>query len=177
MSENRHGFTIVELLIVIVVIAVLATISIVAYNGMQQRADTATRQSEMMAWKKAFLAYKASSGDWPSSLNINSFYCLGTGFPIGNGGVARCRDYLSSATGYPESDSTVLMSQFQAIMSLPNMPKKPVGTTVGPYLRVLSDKTLIITQLFPLGIGVCPDGTALQYTGGSALWCEIRLEP
>jgi len=35
----RRGFTIVELLIVIVVIAILAAISIVAYNGIQARAE------------------------------------------------------------------------------------------------------------------------------------------
>ncbi|MFZ1242596.1 MAG: prepilin-type N-terminal cleavage/methylation domain-containing protein [Candidatus Saccharimonas sp.] len=34
---NKRGFTIVELLIVIVVIAILAAISIVNYNGIQQR--------------------------------------------------------------------------------------------------------------------------------------------
>ncbi len=36
--KNNSGFTIVELLIVIVVIAILAAISIVAYNGVQNRA-------------------------------------------------------------------------------------------------------------------------------------------
>ena len=36
--KRNNGFTIVELLIVIVVIAILAAISIVAYNGIQQRA-------------------------------------------------------------------------------------------------------------------------------------------
>jgi prepilin-type N-terminal cleavage/methylation domain-containing protein len=42
-----RGFTIVELLIVIVVIAILATIVIVAYNGIQSRAQTATLMSDL----------------------------------------------------------------------------------------------------------------------------------
>ena len=44
--QNR-GFTIVELLIVIVVIAILAAISIVAYNGIQNRANDSTAQAEL----------------------------------------------------------------------------------------------------------------------------------
>ncbi len=36
-KDMRYGFTIVELLIVIVVIAILASISVVAYNGIQDR--------------------------------------------------------------------------------------------------------------------------------------------
>ena len=46
-SGNKSGFTIVELLIVIVVIAVLAAISIVAYNGIQNRAYNSAVQSDL----------------------------------------------------------------------------------------------------------------------------------
>jgi prepilin-type N-terminal cleavage/methylation domain-containing protein len=42
---KSRGFTIVELLIVIVVIAILAAITIVAYTGIQKRA-TATSSKE-----------------------------------------------------------------------------------------------------------------------------------
>lgn len=35
MIKSRSGFTIVELLIVIVVIGILAAVTIVAYNGVQ----------------------------------------------------------------------------------------------------------------------------------------------
>lgn len=53
-SIPRHqvGFTIVELLIVIVVIGILAAITIVAYNGMQQRANTAQITSTVDSWDK-----------------------------------------------------------------------------------------------------------------------------
>lgn len=46
MPTTRSGFTLVELLIVIVVIGILAAITLVAYNGVQQKArDSAVRQA------------------------------------------------------------------------------------------------------------------------------------
>lgn len=46
-ANLRLGFTIVEILIVIVVIGILATITIVAYNGTQQKAKTASLTSDL----------------------------------------------------------------------------------------------------------------------------------
>lgn len=43
--KSSRGFTIVELLIVIVVIAILAAISIIAYNGIQNRGKSSAAQS------------------------------------------------------------------------------------------------------------------------------------
>ena len=59
----RQGFTIVELLIVVVVIAILAAITIVAYNGIQNRAkDSAAQSLASQAAKK--LAFSAvQNGD------------------------------------------------------------------------------------------------------------------
>lgn len=45
-KASRSGFTIVELLIVIVVIGILAAITLVAYNGIQNRAKSAQYQSD-----------------------------------------------------------------------------------------------------------------------------------
>lgn len=59
----QRGFTIVELLIVIVVIAVLATISIVAYNGVQQRARASAAQAGLTQAAKKLAAYKVENAD------------------------------------------------------------------------------------------------------------------
>ena len=47
MHFLRKGFTIVELAIVITVIGILATISLVVYNGVQDRAEYAKAQTDM----------------------------------------------------------------------------------------------------------------------------------
>lgn len=47
MRKTKSGFTIVELLIVVVVIAILAAISTVAYMGIQQRARDNIRKSDI----------------------------------------------------------------------------------------------------------------------------------
>lgn len=50
--NRRSGFTIVELLIVVVVIAILAAITIVAYNGISSRANDAAITSDADTLRK-----------------------------------------------------------------------------------------------------------------------------
>jgi len=52
--RQTSGFTIVELLIVIVVIAILASITIVVYNGMRQRAQAAAISTDIKGLTKGF---------------------------------------------------------------------------------------------------------------------------
>lgn len=87
MGDNKHiqknsppvrntGFTIVELLIVIVVIAILATITIIAFNGIQNRAKSAAIKTELAAVGKQMHAWSIQNSDkFPS--DITSAQSLG----------------------------------------------------------------------------------------------------
>jgi len=59
---RNKGFTIVELLIVIVVIGILSSISVVSYNGVQANARDTARKSDVTAIAKALQLYGGRYG-------------------------------------------------------------------------------------------------------------------
>ena len=66
-TTKQKGFTIVELLIVIVVIAILAAISIVAFTGVQQRGRDSNRTSDTSNIAKALTALTSEEAEWPAN--------------------------------------------------------------------------------------------------------------
>lgn len=69
-KRKQHGFTIVELLIVIVVVGVLAAITITAYNGIQNRAKFSSAQSLASTISKKASLFQATYGRFPTLIEL-----------------------------------------------------------------------------------------------------------
>lgn len=122
------GFTIVELLIVIVVIGILAAITIVSYNGLSGRATDARIQNDIRQVYGLIEAHAAQNGSYPSTGNLSNVYIdsncpfvadstgakavewvpgIGTSLPQNPGlsgrginGVGGCYTYASDGSSY-----------------------------------------------------------------------------
>ena len=71
LKKRSQGFTIVELLIVIVVIGILATLVIVTFSGIQQKARDSQRQTDINALASHIEAYYAQKGVYPTVGMLN----------------------------------------------------------------------------------------------------------
>lgn len=70
-KKKTSGFTIVELLIVIVVIGILAALVVTTYNGIQQKARDTERKTDVNALHGQVEAYQAQNGKYPTLANVN----------------------------------------------------------------------------------------------------------
>jgi len=117
-QSHDRGFTIVELLIVVVVIAILAAITIVSYNGIQRRASNTLVLASVSNWEKNIRLYQAFNQKLP-----DDWTCLGgsvNDFPVDNAyglGVGMCERGMIVNDGWTSEFKTT-----------PPQPTKPTST-------------------------------------------------
>ena len=116
IKTKAQGFTIVELLIVVVVIAILAAITIVSYNGITARANTSKAQANAAAAQKKAEAFNADNpvtnpltagnGTYPANaatfngIPSSAVGGLPTGVTLNAPTTATASDVAGSATTY-----------------------------------------------------------------------------
>lgn len=71
-KQKQRGFTIVELLIVVVVIAILAAITIVAYSGIQNRTNDSAVQADLRNFGQKVQEYITLNNTVPLNLTALS---------------------------------------------------------------------------------------------------------
>ena len=204
LFRNRQaGFTIVELLIVIVVIGILVAIVVVAYTGITTQANNTGKITELKALAKLFEAYRAREGIYPrqelatstpptTNPSGNTYpvgYCIGTGYP--NAGSPLQPSCYSMTTGsspytYRENDATAadIRDKLAAVGRIPtSIADFRVNNVMGPVAFYYADRIYLITVIKGTDINDCPGGTERHYPSDQAtmeaqsgrLECRVRL--
>jgi len=186
--ERKSGFTIVELLIVVVVIGILAAIVIVAYSGITKSAQQTAITAELRQWEKLFEIYKAKNGSYPQPAASNpgssggpgtsaqGGYCLGTGFPQASG-TGYCH-VVSSTSSWRVAESTgaYLLSQLSTVGTPPTNSTKYVYSGVtGPLLWYITPTMYRLYTTYPGGT-TCPAGMTNGYGDANRQDCFIVLD-
>jgi len=142
-TKRSNGFTIVELLIVIVVIAILAAITIVAYNGIQNRAKNTQQISAMSTYVKGLGLYAASNNNQYPTAALACF-----------DGTSTC---WSGAT--QSASETLVAGLRQHIGSVP----------VPPYIALLANGTVGTYNGYYLLYRINDTATSCPEIGGTYL--------
>jgi prepilin-type N-terminal cleavage/methylation domain-containing protein len=129
---RQSGFTIVELLIVIVVIAILATISIVAYSGIQARANDSKIRAAVNQFEKALGVWVV---DHPAPLRGGANSTIA----VSNGACSDGAEGWLAAGNYVCSMDDALISAGNLPTGfLRNLPRNTyLGATDGRYATML----------------------------------------
>lgn len=108
INNKSFGFTIVELLIVIVIIGILAAITIVSYTGITARANTVASQSSANAAIAKASIYFAEKGVWPSTYALLTTSASSSDTWDLNGVSFVATANLQALASAPANNSTVL---------------------------------------------------------------------
>lgn len=176
MWAKQRGFTIVELLIVIVVIGILAAITIVAFNGIQNRANNSKTVSAVRGYVTALKAYEAVNGSFP---NVRS--CLGYGYAAG-----RCHDSDGTMVEDGGTLNTVLLKPYMENPPVPHVAKGAIaGTYVAGAIYALNDASYNPSgagvNFVQLGASSCPSiaGTTIRVSSllsnNEGMYCRVNI--
>lgn len=171
---QAHGFTLVELIIVIVVISILATIAIMSYNGVKDRATAAKAASTLGSYVDILQIYYLNNGAYPvTSGNI----CLGetSNYPAdGTFAAGEC------VTGGAATVNTTVNNQLKTV-SGSTLPDGSLPKTTSPgspqrgitYQSMSGGQTASIIYFLSGSKQSCGRGTSMYSNGVTT--CYINL--
>lgn len=171
----RHGFTLVELIVVISVIAILAAISVVGYSVVVRQNRDSTRQADITALTHTLDTYYQRNGEYPVGCAVNGSTCV----TVGTNG-AKQSDAAIFETSAGDTPLTASISLNNLRIVLPGLnesfgdPKGGAGTL---FLDNSSAGTLN-SYFYAGGLYNDTSSTVTKYVafnGNAPLGCQISV--
>lgn len=134
----QSGFTIVELLVVIVVIGILAAITIVSYSGIAQKATVASLTSDLSKASTQLKIFQTVNGNYPETVSIDCVAnpdtvtnkCLK--LSAGNVIISLAGDYSVNNTTNPQTFRLTIKNSSTDTLSVITNNSKPVVLLTAP---------------------------------------------
>lgn len=179
MVMVNRAFTIVELLIVIIVIAILATVVIVSYNGITTSASNSATITAVEQFTKIIKEYAINNGTYPIDV---SYPCIG---PTGS----TCANVVDSTSACFGAGSASAHSTFNSMLSpyTQTMPNANSGSIpcggkayAGAWYKSSADGSSAQITYILNGLQTCPKGVGLatyssQQQSGNATLCVLNM--
>lgn len=173
-AQKQTGFTIVELLIVVAVIAILASVTVVGFSGIQARSVNTARIAAARNAYQLVQAYAATNGGYPAipENTVNPSYngaCIGTGWPTLQGQPV-CWNIFTDGGERGVSTYLEIDSVNDALRTVGTLPSFPVENVYEGFYnaagveRPLVVRGLILMHRTSTGSGVYPAGYSIAYT-------------
>ena len=127
-TRTQKGFTIVELLIVVVVIAILAAITIVSYNGITARANQSASKATAVTIQKKSELYLNDSGN-------NRYPIVGSELTTASPSTSYYASGIGIITTEPDTltpNTTVRLVKCSAAVATTNTQANIVGSSASP---------------------------------------------
>ncbi len=162
-DKHKNGFTIVELLVVIVIIGILAAVTMVSYSGITTKAKTVALQSDLANNSDLLKLYNVTYGSYPTALdankcptapNVDTNYCLKPSSGI--------------TLTYQPSSTTGVASDFSLYASKDAL-----------NYRITSDNAMSpqsISLVCPYGFIVVPGSTTYSTTDFCVMKYEAKIQ-